>query len=123
VARNIRQLSTTLIDELPDGLEFGIGVHCGRAVVGEIGFRDHVVTTALGDVPNVASRLEALTKELGCEAVVSDDVLRLGGIRGDGLEPHRAQLRGRDEPVAVRLLRHPEQQAAAALRGAITSRV
>jgi adenylate cyclase len=123
VARNIRRLSTTLIDELPDGLEFGIGVHCGRAVVGEIGFRDHVVTTALGDVPNVASRLEALTKELGCEAVVSDDVLRLGGIRDDGLEPHLAQLRGRDEPVAVRLLRHPEQQAAAALRGAITSRV
>jgi adenylate cyclase len=122
-ARNVRQLSTTLIDELPNGLEFGIGVHCGNAVVGEIGFRDHVVTTALGDVPNVASRLEALTKELGCEAVVSDEVFRDGGIQGDGLEPHLAQLRGRDEPVAVRLLRHPEQQAAAALRGAITSRV
>jgi adenylate cyclase len=123
VARNIRQLSATLVDELPDGLEFGIGVHCGSAVVGEIGFRDHVVTTALGDVPNVASRLEALTKELGCEAVVSDDVLRFGGIRGDGLEPHLARLRGRDEPVAVRLLRHPEQDAAAALRGAIASPV
>ena len=123
VARNIRRLSTTLVHELPDGIEFGIGVHCGNAVVGEIGFRDHVVTTALGDVPNVASRLEALTKELGCEAVVSDDVLRFGEIRGDNLQPHLARLRGRDEPVAVRLLRHPEQQAAAALGGASTSRV
>jgi adenylate cyclase len=123
VARNIRQLSTTLVDELPGAIEFGIGVHCGNAVVGEIGFRDHVVTTALGDVPNVASRLEALTRELGCNAVVSADVLRLGGIRDDRLEPHLARLRGRDEPVAVRLLRHPEQDAAAALSDAIASRV
>jgi len=123
VARNIGQLSATLADELPGAIAFGIGVHCGNAVVGEIGFRDHVVSTALGDVPNVTSRLEGLTKELGCEAVVSEDLLRLGGIFGDGLEPHLARLRGRDEPVAVRLLRHPEQEAAAALSGAIASQV
>ena len=118
VARNIRQLSVALTNELPAAIEFGIGVHCGNAVIGEIGFRDHVVSTVLGDVPNVASRLEALTKELACEAVVSEDVLRLGGIAGDALEPHLAQLRGRDEPVPVRLLRHVEREAAAVLLSA-----
>jgi len=123
VARNIRQLSTSLVGELPGAIEFGVGVHCGNAVVGEIGFRHHVVSTALGDVPNVTSRLEGLTKELGCEAVVSEDVLRVGGISGDGLEPHLARLRGREEPVAVRLLRHPEQESAAALSGAIAPQV
>jgi adenylate cyclase len=73
------------------------------------------VTTVLGDVPNVTSRLEGLTKELACEAVVSEEVLRAGRINGDALEPHLARLRGRDEPVPVRLLRHAEREVAAAL--------
>ena len=73
VARNIRQLSAALADELPGAIEFGVGVHCGSAVVGEIGFRDHVVFTALGDVPNVASRLEGPDQGAG---------VRGGGVRG-----------------------------------------
>jgi adenylate cyclase len=108
VARNIRQLSAVLVHELPGAIDFGVGVHCGRAVVGEIGFRDHVVFTALGDTPNVASRLEGLTKELNCEAVVSEDVLRQGELSGGALPSHIAFLRGRAEPVPVRLLHHVE---------------
>jgi adenylate cyclase len=74
-------------------------------VVGEIGFRDHVTFTALGDVPNVASRLEGLCKELDCEAVVSEEVLRLAGYGVDALPSHQARLRGRAEMVAARLFR------------------
>jgi hypothetical protein len=55
--------------------------------------------------------------------VVSAEVLRLGEIDGDSLEPHLARLRGRDEPVPVRLLRHAEREASVALRGGITSAV
>ncbi|HUB16940.1 MAG TPA: adenylate/guanylate cyclase domain-containing protein [Acetobacteraceae bacterium] len=115
VARNIRQLSIALALELPRPIDFGIGVHCGQAVVGEIGFRDHVAFTALGDAPNVASRLESLTKELGCEAVISEDVLRQGGIGAEllALEFHLASLRGRAEPVAVRMFRDIERDLAA----------
>ncbi len=119
VARNIRLLSAALVHELPEPIDFGIGVHCGQAVVGEIGFRDHVAFTALGDAPNVASRLESLTKDLGCEAVVSDDVLRHGGLGADimELESHLASLRGRTEPVPVRLVRDTERDLAFALSG------
>jgi adenylate cyclase len=117
VAGNIRQLGALLVHELPGAIGFGIGVHCGRAVLGEIGFRDHVAFTALGDAPNVASRLEALTKELGCEAVVSEDVLRHATLPGVALESHVAHLRGRAEPVPVRLLRNAEADVAVVLRG------
>ena len=71
VAANIDRLNTALAQQLHKPIKFGIRLHCGRAVMGEIGFRDHVAFTALGDPPNVASRLEALTKDLGCAAVVS----------------------------------------------------
>ena len=98
VARNIRQLNVALKQELPAPIDFGIGVHCGQVVVGEIGFRDHVAFTALGDAPNVASRLEGLTKELNCEAVISDSVLEHACLSADALTPYLASLRGRAEP-------------------------
>ena len=106
VGRNMRLLNTALAHELSAPLAFGVGVHCGQAVLGEIGFRDHIAFTALGDAPNVASRLEALTKEMGCEAVISEDVLRYAGVSqaATGLEQYTASLRGRSEPVAVRLV-------------------
>jgi len=49
--------------------------------------------------------LRGLCKELDCEAVVSEEVLRLGGYRADALPRHEARLRGRTETVAARLFR------------------
>jgi adenylate cyclase len=115
VARNIRQLNAALVHELPAPIDFGVGLHCGQAVVGEIGFRDHVAFTALGDAPNTASRLEALTRDLSCQAIVSDDVLSHAGMIDDmlALESHLASLRGRTEPVAVRLIYEIERELGA----------
>lgn len=105
VAENIDALNEVLAPELAAPIRFGIGLHCGRTVLGEIGFRDHVTFTALGDAPNVASRLEGLCKELNCEAVVSEDVLQRVDYRFDALPPYEAQLRGRAETVPTRLFR------------------
>src|SRR5205823_1261546 len=65
VAANVDQLNTTLEQQLQRPIRFGIGLHCGVAVIGEIGFRDYVTVTALGDALNVAARLEQMTKEFG----------------------------------------------------------
>jgi adenylate cyclase len=104
VAANINELNAALEQQLQVKIRFGIGLHCGRAVMGEIGFREHSTFTAIGDPLNVASRLEQLTKEIGCEAIVSEQVFQHAGVSAAGLPQLAARLRGRDDPVPVRVL-------------------
>jgi adenylate cyclase len=115
VAANISRLNTVIEQQVTRPIRFGIGLHCGRSVMGEIGFRDHVTFTALGDPLNVASRLQQMTKEIGCEAIVSEEVFRHAGVSGANLPQIAAQLRGRDDPVPVRVL----QECAADASGLI----
>ena len=51
------------------------GVHCGEAVVGNIGSADRIDYTAIGATINLASRLEALNKVYGTEILISQDVV------------------------------------------------
>jgi adenylate cyclase len=115
VARNVRTLNALMEIELGQKLRFGIGVHCGATIVGEIGFRDHVTFTGLGDPPNVASRLQAMTKELPCEALVSEDVFRVARVAPGNLALHKANLRGREDPVSAYVFRNIEAEIASIL--------
>jgi adenylate cyclase len=63
-------LSQNLAEELPEPLRIGIGIHCGPAVVGRMGYGETVHVTAIGDTVNVASRLQDLTKEFACQLVI-----------------------------------------------------
>eukprot|EP00727_Mastigamoeba_balamuthi_P008542 m51a1_g431 hypothetical protein (728) ;mRNA; r:44664-46847 len=52
-------------------LDYRVGVHCGTALVGNLGYRDRVNYTVCGNTVNVASRMEQLGKEYGLCPLVS----------------------------------------------------
>jgi adenylate cyclase len=52
---------------------------------------------------NVAARLQDMTKGLGCEVVISEEVCRRAGLPIDALATREVPIRGRDEPLLVRL--------------------
>ncbi len=102
IAANVDELNQFLSHDLHEPIRFGIGIHGGEVIVGDIGYRDHMVFTALGDAVNVAARLQDMTKSLGCEAVISDEVRATAGLSGDVLPQREVAIRGRDEPMIVR---------------------
>ena len=53
----------------------GMGVHCGDAIIGNIGAEGKKVEyTALGDTVNVTARLESATKEVHTDLLISADL-------------------------------------------------
>src|SRR3954447_21501636 len=102
IAANVDELNRFLSHDLREPIRFGVGIHGGEVIVGDIGYRDHMVFTALGDAVNVAARLQDMTKALACEVVVSDEVRATAGLADDAIPQHEVTIRGRNEPMIVR---------------------
>ena len=119
VASNVEYMNHEFASELQEPIQFGIGIHAGDVIIGDIGFRDHTVFTALGDAVNVAARLQDMTKALNCTIVVSEEVCKNAGIAPDRLMRTEVSIRGRDKPMSVCTVADPtllvglEEQAAA----------
>ncbi len=101
MAANIDELNQFLSHDLREPIRFGIGIHGGEVIVGDIGYRDHMVFTALGDAVNVAARLQDMTKSLGCEAIVSDEVRSSASLAATDLPQQEVAIRGRAEAMSV----------------------
>lgn len=102
IAANVDELNKFLEHDLREPIRFGIGINGGEVIVGDIGYRDHMVFTALGDPVNVAARLQDMTKALSCEVVISDEVRVTAGVGADALPQQEVAIRGRNEPMIVR---------------------
>jgi adenylate cyclase len=102
IAANVEELNRFLEHDQREPIRFGIGIHGGEVIIGDIGYRDHMVFTALGDAVNVAARLQDMTKTLACEAIFSEEVRVTAGVAADALPQQEAAIRGRAEPMMVR---------------------
>jgi class 3 adenylate cyclase len=99
----VRLNATRAASSLP-ALSMGVGVHSGTVVAGCLGGGPRLEFTVVGDTVNVASRLEAMTKEHQVDVLVSEETakrLRTASER-ESLEPLGAMsIRGRAGTMGV----------------------
>jgi adenylate cyclase len=85
---------------LPE-LGFGIGIHCGTVVAGLVGSDDLLEFTVMGDVVNVASRVEALTRRFSKDILVTGEVRKRLGDRFRTAEMPPAEIKGKSNPIVT----------------------
>ena len=102
IAARVESLNSALAHALAEPIRFGVGVHAGLTVAGAIGYERHAQFTAIGDPVNVAARLQDLTKAMGCEVLMSEEVYERAGFGPDALPAHDVETRGREGKVKAR---------------------
>jgi len=89
-------------------IRISIGLHYGQVVLGDIGL-NRLEFAVIGTTVNAASRLESLTRELGCAMIASDDLVQraraeAGSSNADfaDLVPQSPQpIRGLERPLGI----------------------
>ena len=87
---------------LGDGFDMGIGINSGTIRSGIIGSNNRLEYTAVGDVANVAARLEDETKNHAHQVLVSGTTVAVLRQEKPGLSyVGTVQIRGRTAPVSI----------------------
>lgn len=82
-----------------DPLSFGLALHLGDVLFGNIGLPERVSFSVIGPTVNEVARLEALTKDLDCQVLASGTFARHTSIPWDDLG--RYEIRGVRAPMEV----------------------
>lgn len=97
-----REVTEELGRRAPDGgLTTRIGIHTGKAVIGNIGSSRRFNYTAIGDSVNVAARLESANKAIGTTVLLSDSTKAAAGGESDVIALGQVRVMGRLAPLML----------------------
>ena len=86
------------------GLEIGVGIATGFAVIGNMGSSTRFDYTAIGDCVNTAARLESATKEVGVDILIGEETAKKSGFELKLLEP--IKVKGKEKPLQIYTINH-----------------
>jgi len=92
-------VSAAIKEKIGVDLEFGVGVHCGEAIVGNLGPSFRKDYTAIGDVVNTAARLESNAAR--SQILISQDVYDVVKGRVHVESIGEISLKGKSKPMEI----------------------
>lgn len=100
--QGMRELNARRVERGQHSLGFGVALHLGDVMYGNIGTANRLDFTVIGPAVNVASRMQELTKTLRTEILLSGTFAAASGCNAEFLTPlGRFPLRGVQAPVEV----------------------
>lgn len=105
LVENVEKLNARRSEKRKIPIQIGIGIHTGEVIAGNIGSERRMDYTVVGDVVNVAARIEELNKKYGTKILISDEVYEKieNYVRVKTLS--LAYLRGHKRPILVHTVR------------------
>jgi adenylate cyclase len=93
-----KEIQQTIIDA-KIGVEIGVGVNTGEAVIGNMGSDTRFDYSAIGDAVNTAARLESATKEAGVNILIGEETEKYCGITLKELKP--IKVKGKEKALKI----------------------